>query len=518
MTASWQGGSQEMIEEVRGLSSQDLQDIRKLFENDLYFACKGILGYDQLREGAHRPLCDFLTYDQSVRKMVLMPRGHLKSTIGTIGRPIQLAARNPNLYRGCIQNENATKANLFIWEIKQHWEKNQVLRELYPELVPEKFSGPGSDWSADMASIRRTAVMKESTWTAIGAGGSAVGLHFNHIVPDDLIGEQHKASRADMERVKVWNHGQEALLDNADTDEICWIGTRKAVDDVYADTMEVFEGELALFIREPIEDGAPIFPLKFSMERFQRMMEKTPEEWAHDYMNNPIGKGGRDWAGLAIPEWRLADDGMTYIYRDPDTDERKTCHRSMLDIVITVDPNSGKPHAPDQAAVVVHGTTPDDENLILETKLGRPSPDGLVDWTFDSAVHWKPRVVGIEEAGQQNTLFYFHKKCRKKGIFFNAVDLHHKNQDKERRIRTALDTPLKGRRIFVGPQMLTLKTAIKFFPQLSVHMWDEIDALSYGPELYRKGLRLEDLTRKKANEERILALRGRTGYGRSFRR
>lgn len=510
--------SPEMLEEIRGLNSQDLQDIRGLFENDLYFAAKGVLGYDQLREEAHRPLCDFLTYDESMRKMVLMPRGHLKSTIGTVSRSIQKAAKSPDTYRGCIQNENATKANLFLWEIKQHWEKNEVLRSLYPELIPDKFSGPGSDWSADMASINRNSVMKESTWTTIGAGGSAVGLHFNHIIPDDLIGEQHKASRADMERVKVWNHGQEALLDNADTNEICWIGTRKAVDDLYSDVMEIFEGELSLFIREPIEDGKVIFPLKFSMERFERMMAKTPEEWAHDYMNNPIGKGGRDWANLTIPEWRLADDGMTYIYRDPDTNERKTVRRADLDIVITVDPNSGKPHAPDQAAVMVHGTTPDDETLLLESKVGRPSPDGLVDWTFDLSVLWKPRVVGIEEAGQQNTLFYFNKKCRTKKIFFYAVALKHKNQDKERRIRTALDTPLKGRRLIVGPGMLTLKTAIKFFPQLSVHMWDEIDTVSYGPELYRKGLRTEDLERKKSNETRILALRGRTGYGRSFRR
>jgi hypothetical protein len=49
-------------------------------------------------------------------------------------------------------------------------------------------------------------------------------------------------------------------------------------------------------------------------------------------------------------------------------------------------------------------------------------------------------------------------------------------------------------------------------------MWDEIDALSYGPELYRKGLRKEDNDRRRANEARILSMRGRTGYGRSFRR
>lgn len=507
-----------VLEEVQGLSAQDLQDLRELFKTDLYFASKGILGYDQLREEAHRPLCDYLTYDDAMRKMVLMPRGHLKSTIATVSRSIQKAVKAPDTYRGCIQNEVATKADLFLWEIKQHWEKNEVLKALFPELVPERFSGPGSDWSHNMASIRRNSVMKESTWTTIGAGGSAVGLHFTDITPDDLIGEQHKNSRAEMERVKNWNHGQEALLDNPDKNEICWVGTRKTVDDLYSDVMEIFEGELSLFIREPIEDGKVIFPLKFSMERFERMMAKTPEEWAHDYMNNPVGKGGRDWGGLEVRQWRPTDDGFSYIIDDPDTDERKTVRRAELDIVITVDPNSGKPHAPDQAAVVVHGTTPDEEILVLETKVGRPSPDGLIGWAFELAEKWSPRVVGIEEAGQQNTLFYFQKKCREEERFFNAINMKHKNVDKERRIRTSLDTPLKGRRLFIGPNQLTLRTAIKFFPQLSAHMWDEIDALSYGPELYRKGLRKDDLERRKANEKKILLLRGRTGYGRSFRR
>ena len=510
--------SPELLEEVRGLSSQAIQDIRKLFENDLYFAAKGILGYDQLQEEAHRPLCDFLIFESRKRKLILMPRGHLKSTICTIARPIQLATRNPDYYRGCIENENVTKASAFLDEIKQHWMKNEVLRSLYPELIPEKFSGPGSDWSQTSASLARSSVYKESTWTTLGAGGSGVGWHFNHIIPDDLIGEQHKNSRADMERVKIWNRGQEALLDNQEKDEICWVGTRKTVDDLYFDIMEIYGDDLAVFIREPIEDGKVIFPLKFSMKIFERMMLKTPEEWAHDYMNNPIGKGGRDWADLTLPTYRKSGDGQTYTYHDPDTDELKSVHRSQLDVVITVDPNSGKAHAPDQAAIVVHGTTPDDETLVLETRVGRPSPDGLVEWAFDMCVKWRPRVIGIEEAGQQNTLHYFQKKCREERIFFFSMAMKHKNQDKEKRIRTALDTPFKQRSMIVGEEMVTLKTAVKFFPQLAVHMWDEIDALSYGPELYRKGLRLEDEKRRKANQDRILSLRGRTGYGRSFRR
>lgn len=508
----------ETREEVAGFSPRQLDDLKLLGKTNLYFLSEGILGYNQLQPSAHAALCNFLDRSQSKRKMVLMPRGHLKSTICTVSRSIQKCLQNPDGYRALIANEVALKAQAFLTEIKQHWQINEMLRALWPELVPKKIVGPGSDWSNATATINRNSTLKESTWTTIGAGGSGAAWHFNHIIPDDLVGDQHKQSRADMERVKVWNRGLEALLDNLDTDEICWVGTRKTMDDVYADTMEQYEGELEVFIRQPIENGQPIFPLKFSLERFQQIMEKKPEEWAHDYMNNPVGKGGVDWTSALVQYYRWKDNGTEVEFQDAATGLWQTWRKQDLDITITCDPNSGKKLAPDKAAIIVHGVTPELRDgishiLVLEAWSDRASPTEFVDKIFDLALKWNARVVGIEEAGQQNTIHYFEKKCAEEGVYFGVQPLKHLNRDKETKIRQALDTPMKSRRLYLLPSMITLRSQLAFFPQLAAHNWDEIDALSYGPQVYRAGMRAEDEDRRRDAQAKILAARGVTGYG-----
>lgn len=506
----------EAREEVESLSAADTARIRNAALHNLYFFAEGVLGYDQLQPGAHADLCSFLMYDKSKRRMVLMPRGHLKSTIATITRSIQVACKDVNHTRICIQNAEVKKAEAFLWEIQQHWEKGEMLRKLFPELIPDKFQGAGSDWSANSASLKRDAVFKESTWTCIGAGGSGASQHFNLIIPDDIVGDRQKASPAEMQAVKSWNESQEALLDNPDNDEICWVGTRKTMDDVYSDIMEKWAGELAVFIREPIEDGKPVFDLKFSIERLQRIMNKTPEVWAHDYMNNPIGKGGTDWGDFAVRDFWWGDDGYSVVFRDK-TSALKRWSFSELDVVMTADPNSGEQLAPDKAAVVVHGTSPDREIFILSSRSGRPSPDGFIDWVMADAQTWRPRVIGWEKAGQQ-TLFWLQKRMNETGIYYFVEYVHHKNKDKRSRVRGSLDTPIKEQRLYTHPTQFNLRFQLQRHPQLAAHNWDEIDCLSYGPQLYQEGMRLEDMEKEDEAVTRLLTARGRTGYGRSFSR
>lgn len=500
------------------MSSTQIEDLRTECKFNLFFLGNTVLNYDQILVETHGPLCNYLETDRAIRKLVLMPRGHLKSTIATVTRSIQRALQDPERYRCLIANSIAGKAQAFLYEIKMHWERTALLRRLFPELIPPKLVGPGSDWSQEMASINRRSTLKESTWTCVGTGGSATAYHFNHIIPDDLIDEKHKESRADMERAIRWNRGLEALLDNPDTDEICWVGTRKTMEDVYADVMRIFGSELSVFVREPIENGAPIFPLKFSMQRFQRMMEQTPAEWAHDYMNNPVGEGGIDWGTHTLQFYRFSDDGRSVVFFDQVHGVTKEWRIGDLDIVITVDPNSGKKLAPDKAAVMVHGTSPDREILVLATQSGRPSPDELIGWIWDAAMRWNPRVIGIEEAGQQNTIFYFEKLCIERRRSFRVVPLKHNNKDKERRIRTALDTPIRTHRLYTHATQITLNSQLQFFPQLASHNWDELDCLSYGPELYVPGMRTEDIAKQKESVLKIVQSRGVTGYGRSWRR
>jgi hypothetical protein len=498
---------QEIYDE---LSSTDIERLRNRCKTSPYFLGKAILGYNQIEEEAHGALCSFLVNETSNRRLVLMPRGHLKTTICTITDSIRLSIKDPNV-RILIQNEVFENASLMLQELQGHWEKGALLRQTFPELVPSRFSGPGTDWSKVACSINRTANFKESTYTASGSGGSPQSQHFNKIKGDDLIGENHRKSVALMDAAKQWVNAMRPLLDRLD-DGIDFYGTRKALDDVYAHIEQVYGDNLAIFFREPIENGKPIFS-KMPMEELMKIMVDTPEVWAYDYMNNPVGKGGLDWGQGVLRNYSRSDNGEWFTLVHHLTGETVRWHKTELDIVITVDPNSGKLHAPDKPAVLVHGCTPDEQIIVLETWAERVQPQPLVEKIFELSMKWRPRVVGIENAGTANTKYYFEKKCFDEGYFFTMEELKPENRDKESRIRSALDQPIKARRIYVQPHMRGLIGQVQLFPQLSVHNWDELDALAYGPRLYRPGMRLKDQQDEEDAVGKILQMRGRTGYG-----
>lgn len=502
---------QELTEE---LSSSQVDALRSRAKIDLYFLCKGILGYNQLHPSAHLALCAFLVLDDADRRMVLMSRGFLKSTISTIGDSIRLSLCDANV-RILIGNENFEQACAYITEIKGHWQGKNLLTALFPELVPERFAGVGSDWSLDAASVNRTRASKESTYMAVGVGGTRVGMHFDRIKGDDLAGNLAKESSTVMQRACRWTDDLPGLLETP-SHVIDLIGTRKSMDDVYAYNMAKWGDRCRVFLREPFDEhGETIFP-KISTKSLRQLEAESPETWAADYMNNPVGRGGIDW-GLAFISYFVLDfeKGKVYI-QDPLSRDQRTWMLRELDIVITCDPNSGKKLAPDKAAIVVHGVTPKQEVLVLEVWSGRDSPDELVSRLHDLCRKWKPRQVGIEEAGQQNTLFYFKQRCSEKEDYFTAVGLKPGNiLSKQERIRKRLDPLLKQRRLFIQHMHSNLKRQISFHPQLGARDFDEIDCLANGPELYRAGVSAAELDAENEAVQKLLTWRGSTGYGMS---
>lgn len=500
--------SPEEAEKFSEMNSGQVAHLREKAQTDLYFLSKVVLGYNQVEESAHGALCAFMVREKRDRRMVLMPRGHLKTSICTISDSIRLALCNPNV-RILIQNEVFENAADILFELKGHWERGDFLRALFPELIPERLYGPGTDWARDASSICRTANFKESTWTASGSGGSPQSKHFNHIKNDDLIGEKHKESENEMQRAIRWADAMEPLLDSPN-DMLDYYGTRKTMADVYQHIIDQHGDKVAVFLREPIENGQPIFS-KFPMAKLQDIMLNKPEVWAHDFMNNPIGKGGLDWGKGLLRSYDMVGDRIVFMHHLKETLESWSFRD--LDITITADPNSGKLLGTDKAAVVVHGVSPDDQIFVLEAWSARVSPDGFMDKLWELSYKWQPRKVGIEEAGQQNQLYYFEKRCALEGVYFSIQPLNHKNLHKEKRVRAALDVPLKARRVYVLPGMMTLIGQVQLFPQLQVHNWDEIDAFAYGPQLYELGVAEKDLKEAEEAEELVESLRGSTGYG-----
>lgn len=470
---------------------------------------KGVLGYPDVNVETHGGFCQFFDSEVRLRRLGLMPRGHLKSTLATIADGIRLVAKNPEHERILIASETATQAESFLKEIKGHWETGRVLRRLFPELVPDRFTGQGVDWSTRKATLNRTAPHKESHWMTIGVGGAITGFHFTRIKGDDLIGIEASRSPARMEESIKWTDNIEPLLTDQNKDIIDWVGTRWGRADLYAHLMDSYGTKLAVFLRQAIENGVIIFPQKHTWEGYEFLQTKRPSIWYAQYCNNPIAGGKADFPINKVGFFRFSVDASEVIFASGGTEKRWKL--ATLDRVITCDPNSGSATAENLASVIVSAISPDDEVFVLESSAQRFSPSGLVDEIFRLTMRWRPRVVGIEKAGQQNTEHHFRIKMEKEREYFNIQPLSPKNQHKEDRIRYYMEPIIRSGLLYTLASETALRDQIAAFPDCL--LWDELDALAYGPEVWKRPHRVEDVESNRKALRLIMTRRSKhSGY------
>lgn len=500
----------EFQEEFSGMSEMERDYLRDVARNDLYILSSGILGYKDVNVATHGAFCRFIQNQPKKRRLGLMPRGHLKSTTATIADSVRLGLSDPDECRILIAGETATNAEKFLSEIKGHFEKNALLRFLFPELIPARFSGPGITWSSSYATLNRSTVYKEATWSTVGVGGAIVGGHFTRIKCDDLIGFEAFQSDAVMQATIDWVENIDPLLVNQHEDIIDFIGTRWKRRDLYARVMKLYGNMIAVFTRGCIENGEPIFPAKYDMATYKRMMLETPAMFYAQYNNNPLAEGASDFPVGAARSFYFDIDG-DIVLETPKG--KKYWRRDQIDVVMACDPNSGEVTAEDPAAISVSAITPDDEILVLDSWSDRVSPSAFVDKIYEKYEHWHPRVVGIEQAGQQSTRHYFEKKAEEEQVYINVIPLKPKTRDKKYRIRTTVEPILRSGRLYVLETQFELRRMLDEFPDTDPI--DELDALAYGSEegMWKKPFTHDDNEKKQTRLKLLTAHRSkRTGY------
>jgi uncharacterized protein (UPF0332 family) len=506
----WTPLGDEQLEEIKGLDNTTLEHLKLRARKSLFFMAKGVMGYKDVNARVHGGFCKFFQSEAKNRRMGLMPRGHLKSSIATEADSVRLAVDDPDETRILIANEVLANSVAFLTTIKAQFEKNHFLRALFPELILDRFSGPGIQWSSEGATLPRKTTYKEPTWMPLGTGGAATSKHFSRIKGDDLIGLESKKSPAVMRAAINWNRNIESLAIDSYHTVIDWIGTRWLKNDLYGDIIERYGDNLAVFSKSVVDkEGNLIFPEKYNWEMLRIIMETTPDIWASQYMNEPTSEMGSDFDATGLRYFQFDNDGNV-VFKKNNSWQKWDWHT--LDRVITVDPNSGSKTATDEAVVTCTGLAPDDNAFVLGEYGGRPSPTELVDKIFAMAMRWRPRLVCIEQAGQQNTLFYFEKKMKEEGMFFMVKPLKHKNVAKEDRIRTALEPILATHRLHILKQHQQLRHQIENFPDIKLD--DRIDSLAYAVEEWRKPMAMEQQKKNRDVVKLMLSRRNAlTGYG-----
>ena len=134
---------------------------------------------DWLTTEVHLPLCNFLQAPYPLKKLVELPRGFLKTTVASVYYPIWRSLNNPSIRCLITQNtfDNAAKR---VHEIRSIFEKHELFRALYPELIPN-FNSKSVRWSDECAEINRPVTFPEGTFEAAGIGTKLTSRHYDLI-------------------------------------------------------------------------------------------------------------------------------------------------------------------------------------------------------------------------------------------------------------------------------------------------------------------------------------------------
>ena len=135
----------------------------------------------------HKELCDLIIDKENNKKLLLVPRGHLKSTLVTVGYSLLRICKNPSV-RILIANATYNMATAFLSQIKKHLQGNETLKDYYGDLATE-----ADKWSENMISVKKAKAFqrKEATVTAVGVDTAIVSQHYDVIIMDDVVNRDY---------------------------------------------------------------------------------------------------------------------------------------------------------------------------------------------------------------------------------------------------------------------------------------------------------------------------------------
>lgn len=531
---------------------------RKKALTDLYWLCDVVLGYGALvpmRPATHYLMCRFMerrtgepALDEAPVRLILVPRALGKSTCCTQGYAIQAACRNPDTSL-MLANEKEENAARFLRSIKQEFEANELLRALFPEVIPETFQN--QRWSVTEADVKRAGRRKEPTFFVTGTGGTVTGMHPDEIIVDDMLSvdamqNAKVGARQITAQLNDWTHTLPALVNTgARPHGITYIGTRWFHGDSYehlheyhgngerpvyynlkvklpdgtTQTLQAYrQGDLAVFRRSAIEHGQSIFPEKWDLERLAKMRMADPVLFANNYMNLPSDDVTSAFKESWLRTYQWTEGNTAIRYTDAAGQVRVT-NTASLDRLLIVDPGGfgttqGAKGDRARAACILTGSTPDFQtHFVLKAYSERDTYLACIREVVAWVSQDQPRKVVVEQTGQQMAFVdKLREEMLRAGVRTPIETITPKNKDKDLRI-LELEPFFQQGQVYIGsgPQWLEFRQQYAQWPRAMRR--DLLDVLAYGPVVWRKPQRGDSLShekRQRAEEARYLQMR----YGR----
>lgn len=453
-------------------------------KRDLFFLAKHILGFDRLQEELHAPLAwawqapngTELRYADGRKlklenfRMAEMPRGTLKTTLGTIAYAIYLLINDPDK-RILVYSSSAHMAQKPFGQIRQRLEgkgaNGDLFKACYGHLIPAR--NDREKWSDSMLTIKRPTPYSDASIEASGIGAAINGSHFTDELVDDIV--TRRETREQMSKICDTFDALTPLYDSIQTGERRFVCTPWAFfgPDRYVEE----NWPTALVARRALfeEAGAPITDAREFSEarmiyRFQKDMSKAVEEakrlkqrnsyfYSCQYECNPRDEKRigfhRRWFRSCL---RRGDD---IVELDQDGKEERKIPIQRCNVFVLIDPNTSRvpgsrddPNKPvqdstDFVGIVVVAVSPDNIWHVLEAYRERYSPNDFINKVFDLVAYWSPRCVAIEQRVAQRWIrVVFQSEWRRGRPMFLIQDWDGAPTQKEERIRGLIPRHAEG--------------------------------------------------------------------------
>ncbi len=522
-------------------SATNLAAASEFFSHSLYYFAKYIIGFKDLVEPLHEHACAFLTAETvgalrarpditrhivgwqdhwalrpdttPIRwRLCLMPRDHFKSSIGSVALPLYRQVKNQNI--SILQSSSKIDNSAhFAARHRRLWENNVPLNEFFPGIRPVDTNK--CKWSDSEYVITRTKDSVEATVTTTGVGGGIASRHYDLHIFDDLINETMVDSPTELQAVKNWFEYAEQALGHPETSEMIGLATLWPCDpDISVHIMDHWP-EFMVYRRSAIEDGRPIFPERYTLERLLDKQRRDPKKFACNMMNQPRGAGYTEFdeTWLRFFESEETEKG-TVLHRD----DGKDVYLGQLNVYPFVDPAMAEKVGEDcQNAVAMTGIDCEENIYILEDWASYCTPTDVIYKIIDMDEQYNPEAWYIEGVAYQKCLKHFLEYvCREKDRDIK-VEMVKRDPTKSKTARIrGLEPIAKGGRLWVRRGLMNFKEQFACFP-MAGKLNDVIDAVANGPQVWQPPLSEEDRTAldEELDEAMASSMAGRnplTGY------
>lgn len=463
----------------------------------------------------HHDLMDWSDNHSRLKELILMPRGHLKSTLKTVADTLFTIYQNPNV-RIFVGTATRGLASAFVREIRTYLE-DEFLQEhvwnsrphiegkliplkdkLFRELQDLAQADKKIIWRGDALQVVRTQTMKEPTVTVGSVGVQPTGYHYDVLKLDDVITFDN-ITPVKKDKVMAWIHDLFNVLDPPYIDEevedilkpygaekfaitggrVTVVGTRYDREDWYSEILEQKNTSgYAVYQKNIYANGRNSDEGYLWHERWSNEVEAdkranmTAARFASQYLNEIVVAEdqilGTDKILYLNPDQIVFDERDGFVHISHSTIEKPT----KIKLWMCIDPAAATTATSDYTAIIVGGKDEFKRVFVVDFKLGRWKSEQILKEMFILADKWKLRSVVVEAIGGFKHLTEYMRQGFSRYRPLGIVEFRPQG-DKVTRISNALE-PLFANSLFYCAKMPLLTSAeardqLNFFPRPTVH-------------------------------------------------